>query len=145
MVNLAVTEMLGLVWLRAKRSWWSDGDARGELELLEWVRSGSSPRVVSCWRRDRRDRDSNLCSSHRWRQLTGISPGKSHGQGPWVSHEMAQIGRYSSAKWGSTSYSILLLGDAITGEAKASAHKARVTGCLLDNLDVSPPSLYILG
>ena len=34
---------------------------------------------------DRRDRFPNLRGSHRRRQLTGISPGKSHGQGPWVS------------------------------------------------------------
>ena len=34
---------------------------------------------------------------------------------------------------------------AITGKAKASAHKARVTDCVLDDLDVPPPSLYILG
>ena len=29
-------------------------------------------------------------------------------------------------------------------KAKASAHKARVTDCVLDDLDVSPPSLYIV-
>ena len=33
----------------------------------------------------------------------------------------------------------------ITRKAKASAHKARVTICVLDDLDASPPSLYILG
>ena len=33
----------------------------------------------------------------------------------------------------------------LQGKAKASAHKARVTDCVLDDLDVSPPSLYILG
>ena len=74
--------------------------------------------------------------------VTGINPGKSHGQGPWVSHEMTQVGRCSSANRRSPSCSILLLEDAITGEAKASAHKARVTGCVLDDLDVSPPSPY---
>src|SRR4051812_41373943 len=88
---------------------------------------------------------SNLCVSHRRRQLTRISPGKSHGRGPWVSHEMAQVGRYSSANRRSTSCSILLLGDVITWEAKASAHKARVIDRLLDDLDASPPSPYILG
>ena len=48
-----------------------------------------------------------------------------------------------SANRRSTSCSILLLGDVITEEAKASAHKARVTDCVLDDLDASPPSLYI--
>ena len=77
--------------------------------------------------------------------MTGINPAKSHGQGPWVSHEMAQVGRCSSANRRSRSCSILFLGDTITGKAKAGAHKARVTDCVLDDLDVSPPSPYILG
>ena len=50
-----------------------------------------------------------------------------------------------SANRRNRSCSILLLGDAVTGKAKASAHKARVTDCVLDDLDVSPPSPYILG
>ena len=62
---------------------------------------------------------------------------------PGLVIEMAQVGRYSSANRRSSSCSILLLGDAITEEAKASAHKSRVTGCVLDDLDASPPSLYI--
>ena len=33
----------------------------------------------------------------------------------------------------------------LQGKVKASARKARVTDCMLDDLDVSPPSLYILG
>ena len=77
--------------------------------------------------------------------MTGINPGKSHGQGPWVSHDMAQVGRYSSANRRSSSCSILLLEEAITKEAKASAHRARVVDCVLDDLDASPPSLDILG
>ena len=64
---------------------------------------------------------------------------------PGLVIEMAQVGRYSSANRRIPSWSIILLGDAITGEAKASAHKARVTDCVLDDLDASPPSLYILG
>ena len=47
-LNLAITVVLGLVRLRAKRPWWGNEDARGKLEFLEWVRSGSSPRVVAC-------------------------------------------------------------------------------------------------
>src|ERR1043165_6717121 len=57
---------------------------------------------------------------------------------PWLVIGMAQVGRYSSANKRSSSCSILLLGDAITEEAKASAHKARVTDCVLDDLDASP-------
>ena len=64
---------------------------------------------------------------------------------PGLVIEMAQVGRYSSANRRSSSCSILLLGEAITEEAKASAHKARVTDRVLDDLDDSPPSLYILG
>ena len=59
--------------------------------------------------------------------------------------EMAQVGRYSSANRRSSSCSILLHGDAITEEAKASAHRAKVVDCVLDDLDASPPSPYILG
>ena len=64
---------------------------------------------------------------------------------PGLVIEMAQVGRYSSAKRRSSSCSILLLEEAITKEAKASAHIARVVDCVLDDLDTSPPSLYILG
>src|ERR1041385_749876 len=81
-----------------------------------------------------------MCSSHRRRQLTGINPGKSHGQGPWVSHERHRLDDSSSANRRRRSCSILLFGDAITGKAKASAHKARVTDCVLVELDVSPAS-----
>ena len=64
---------------------------------------------------------------------------------PGLVIEIAQVGRYSSANRRSTSCSILLLRDPITGAAKASAHKARVIDCVLDDLDASPPSPYILG
>ena len=64
---------------------------------------------------------------------------------PGLVIEMAQVGRYSSANRRSSSYSILLLEEAITKEAKASAHKARIVDCVLDDLDASPPSPYILG
>ena len=77
--------------------------------------------------------------------MTGINPGKFHGQGPWVSHERHRLDDSSSANWRIRSCSILLLVDVITEEAKASARKARVTDCVIDGLDASPPSLYILG
>src|SRR3954471_15846314 len=64
---------------------------------------------------------------------------------PGIVIEMSQVGRYSSATRRSSSCSILLLGETITREAKASAHKARVADCVLDDLDAAPPSLYILG
>ena len=47
-VDLAIVVKLSLVRLLAERSWWGDEDACGELELLERVRSGSSPRVMIC-------------------------------------------------------------------------------------------------
>src|SRR3954465_5478049 len=50
---------------------------------------------------------------------------------------MTQVVRCSSANRRSRSCSILLLGNAITGKAKAGAHKARVTDCVFDDLDVS--------
>src|SRR4051812_38851880 len=64
---------------------------------------------------------------------------------PGLVIEMAQVGRYLSANMRSSSCSILLLGEAITKEAKDSEHKARVVDCVLDDLDASPPRLYILG
>ena len=67
------------------------------------------------------------------------------GRDPGLVIEMAQVGRYSSANRRCTSCSILLCGDVITREAKASAHKARVTDCVLDDVDASPPSLYTAG
>src|ERR1041385_8195242 len=45
------------------------------------------------------------------RQLTGINPGKSHGQGPWVSHERHRLDDSSSANRKARSCSILLMGD----------------------------------
>ena len=59
--------------------------------------------------------------------------------------EMEQVGRYSSANKRSTSCSILLREGAITREVKVSSHKTRRVDCRLDDRDVSPPSLYILG
>ena len=64
---------------------------------------------------------------------------------PGLVIEMAQAGRYSSANRRSSSCSILLLEEAITKEAKASAHRARVVDCVLDDSDASPPSPYVLG
>src|SRR4051812_39459558 len=78
-------------------------------------------------------------------RISGLTPGKSHGQGPWVSHERHRLDDSSSANKRIRSCSILFLVDAITGKAKTGAHKARVTDGVLDDLDVSPPSPYILG
>src|SRR4051812_2716036 len=50
--------------------------------------------------------------------LTGINPGKSHGQGPWVSHERHRLDDSSCANRRRRSCSILLLVDAITGEGQ---------------------------
>ena len=51
----------------------------------------------------------------------------------------------SSANRRICSCSILLIRDGDYREAGDSAHKARVTDCVLLNLDISPPSTYILG
>src|SRR3954462_15913864 len=77
--------------------------------------------------------------------LTGMYPGKSHGQGPWVSHETHRVEDSSSASRWIRSCSIVLIGDGDYRRAKATAREARVTGCVLLHLEVSPPSLYILG
>ena len=50
--------------------------------------------------------------------LKGINPGKSHGQGLWVSHERHMLDDSSSANRRIRSCSILLLVDAITGEGQ---------------------------
>ena len=50
----------------------------------------------------------------------------------------------SSANRRIRSCSISLIGDGDYREAKASAHKAKVTDCVLVDLNVSPPSPYIL-
>src|SRR4051812_39953142 len=64
--------------------------------------------------------------------VTGMYPGKSHGQGPWVNHERHRLDDISSANRRIRSCSILLLEDGDYRRAKASAHKARVTNCVLD-------------
>src|ERR1041384_5986745 len=43
--------------------------------------------------------------------LTGINPGKSHGQGPWVSHEMHSLDDSSLANREARSCSIFLMGE----------------------------------
>ena len=63
---------------------------------------------------------------------------------PGLVIEMEQVGRYSSANRRSTSCSILLREGAITREAQASSRKIREVDWMLDDRDVSPPSLYIL-
>src|ERR1041384_927290 len=60
-----------------------------------------------------------------------MCPGKSHGQGTWFSHERNRLDDSSSAKRRIRSCSMLLIGDGDYRGAKASAHKARVTDCVL--------------
>src|ERR1041385_1449091 len=43
--------------------------------------------------------------------MTGINPGKSHGQGPWLSHEMHRLDDSSLANRKARSCSILLMGE----------------------------------
>ena len=66
--------------------------------------------------------------------LTGISPGKSHGQGPWVNYRKHRLDDKLVGKQEDTFLlDIIDGGDAITVDAKAGALKARVTdeiGCL---------------
>src|SRR3954469_7026726 len=56
----------------------------------------------------------------------GSAPANPMVRDPWLVMKMAQVERYSSANRRSSSCSILFLGEVITGESKASAHKARV-------------------
>src|SRR3954470_3624921 len=77
--------------------------------------------------------------------LTGINPGKSHGQGPWVRHERHRLDDGSWANRRKGSCSILLLGEMRLQGMPRLVRKARVTDCVVDSLDVSPPGLYILG
>src|SRR3954469_14121471 len=55
----------------------------------------------------------------------GSAPANPMVRDPGLVMKMAQVGRFSLANSGSSSCSILLLGELITGKAKASAHKAR--------------------
>ena len=64
---------------------------------------------------------------------------------PGLVIEMEQVGQYSSANRRSTSCSILLLEGAITREAKETSRKTSRVDSMLDDRDVSPPNLYILG
>src|SRR3954470_15369670 len=61
----------------------------------------------------------------------GSAPANPMVRDPGLVTKMAQVGRYSSANRRSSSCSILLLGEAITEEAKAGAHKDRVADCVL--------------
>ena len=60
--------------------------------------------------------------------MTGIGPGKSHGQGPWVSWRRHRLDDKLVGKQEDTFLlDILMNGGVITGDAKAGALKARVT------------------
>ena len=66
--------------------------------------------------------------------MTGINPGKSHGQGPWVSHERHRLDDKLVGKQEDAFLLDIIDGEgAITVYAKAGALKARVTddlGCV---------------
>ena len=74
--------------------------------------------------------------------MTGMYPGKSHGQGPWVSHERHRLDDSSSANRRICFCSMLLIGDGDYREAEASAHKARVTDCVC-SISTSPLLAFI--
>ena len=60
--------------------------------------------------------------------MTGINPGKSHGQGPWVSHEKHRLDDKLVGKQEDTFLLDIIAGkDVIIVDAKAGALKARVT------------------
>src|ERR1041384_4167527 len=91
------------------------------------------------------DRVPNLRSSHRRRQLTGINPDKSHGQGPWVSHERHRLDDSSSATRKARSCSILLIGE-MRLQWKPRPERSRPgLQVRLDIFGVAPPSPYIPG
>ena len=59
--------------------------------------------------------------------MTGINPGKSHGQGPWVSHERHRLDDKLVGKQEDTFLlDILMMGVRFTVDAKAGALRARV-------------------
>ena len=64
---------------------------------------------------------------------------------PGLVIEMAQVGRYSSAKRRSTSCSILLLEGAITMEAKAISRYTRRVDCMVGDemIETSPLLAFI--
>ena len=60
--------------------------------------------------------------------MTGINPGKSHGQGPWVSYRKHRLDDKLVDKQEDTFLiDILMMGVRFTMEAKAGALRARVT------------------
>src|SRR4051812_2930844 len=79
------------------------------------------------------------------KQLTGINPGKSHGQGPWVSHERHRLGDSSSAKRRTRSCSILLMREMRLQWISRLERSRLGLQMILDAFGVAPPSPYILG
>src|ERR1041385_5740372 len=77
--------------------------------------------------------------------MKGINPGKSHGRGPWVSHERHRLDDSSSANRRIRSCSILFLGEMRLQGMPRLVRTRLGLQMVLDDYDVSPPTLYILG
>src|SRR3954466_2947782 len=78
-------------------------------------------------------------------RLTGINPGKSHGQGPWVSHERRRLDDNSSANKEARSCSILLIGEMRLQRKPRLERSGLGLQVRFDVLGVAPPSPYMPG
>jgi hypothetical protein len=87
----------------------------------------------------------NLRSSHRRRQLTGINPGKSHGQGPWVSYRKHRLDDKLVGKQEDTFLLDILMMEVWLQWMPRLERSRLGLPMMLDVFCVAPPSLYILG
>src|SRR4051812_32171225 len=85
-----------------------------------------------------------MASTGRW-LVTGTNPGKSHGQGRWVSHERHGLDDGASAKRKARSCSILLMGEMRLQWMPRLERSRLGLQMILVVLRVTPPSPYILG
>ena len=73
--------------------------------------------------------------------LMGINPGKSHGQGPWVSHDRHRLDDSSSANRRIRSCSVLLLGEMQLQGMPRLVRTRLGLQMRLDGFVVNPPAL----
>ena len=77
--------------------------------------------------------------------MTGINPGKSHGQGPWVSYRKHRLDDKLVGKQEDT-FLLDMLMKMVRLQWKTRLERSRLgLQMILDVLCVAPPSLYILG
>ena len=77
--------------------------------------------------------------------MTGINPGKSHGQGPWVSHERHRLDDKLVGKQEDTFLLDILMME-VRLQWMPRLERSRLgLQMILDVFCVAPPGLYILG